>query len=108
MFSDGSTLTIAYLYHSDDLTGGIFDRHAEHGGVFETSVFVDRLIETGVVVGIGNVDSLKTLTVSDRFGWTHAGRAYMWAYLSGGGYVTRDADVDGESALEWAKKWRHC
>lgn len=50
---------VAYLYHSDDLTGGIFDRHAEHGGVFETGVLVHRLIETGVVVGVGNIDSLK-------------------------------------------------
>lgn len=48
-----------HLYHADDLTGRVFDRHAQHGGVPETGVFVHGLIETRVLVSVGDVDRLK-------------------------------------------------
>jgi len=60
-------LYFAYLYHSDYLTGRILDRHAQHGGVFETGVFVHGLIETAVVVSVGDVYRLKTTAVRDEF-----------------------------------------
>jgi len=81
--------------------------------VFETRVLVHGPVETGVVVRVGNVDRLKTSENGQRDGFygeirelgPFVSRAFV--YLAGSGHVTGNADVDGKSALERARKRRH-